>query len=227
MSNFFDDAPWCNIPPERQGEILIEPLYPLGRLMGGSSFQGDAKVSKLAALAAARRKKENTRSTSGTVTSSVALLDKLGGKMSLDSPSKLAVTPDAATARALNHLQADNPKTVKKYPVRERDVLNSRIAKDAIPPGDCILSETKRDPEPLSIPIALPSAFARTILGQTFERGTTSGQNDSSCDLVRSPDRFSFHIADAKMDIFAEPSPDDVVLKAQTSKGLLQDASRV
>ena len=222
MSNFFNDAPWCNIPPDRQGEILIEPLYPLGRLMGGSSFQGDAKVSKLAALAAARRKKENARSRSGTVTSSVALLDKLGSKMSLETANGLAVAPKTAIVRPLSSVQADTSKTPWKYPVRERDVSNSNPAKDAI----TILSEKKRDPEPLSIPIALPSAFARTILGESFERGPTSSQHDSSCDLFHSPYRFPFHVADAKTDAFAGPSPDDVVLKAQTSKGLLRGTSR-
>ena len=225
MSNFFNDAPWCNIPPDRQGEILIEPLYPPGRLMGGSSFQGDAKVSKLAALAAARRKKENARSTSDTVTSSVALLDKLGSKMSLETPNEFAVAPKAGTVNSLSPVQADTPKTPRKYPMRERDVLNSNTTKDAINPLKRILSEKKKTPELLSVPIALPSAFARTVLGRSFERAPTSGQTNSSCDLVRSPHQFSFHVADAKMDAFAEPSPDDVVLKAQTSKGLLRGTS--
>ena len=190
--------------------------------MGGSSFQGDAKVSKLAALAAARRKKENARSRSGTVTSSVALLDKLGSKMSLETADGLAVAPKAAITRLSSPVQADTSKTPRKYPVRERDVLNSNPAKAAI----TNLSEKKRDPEPLSIPIALPSAFARTILGESFEQGPTSSQYDSSCDLFDSPYRFSFHVADAKKDAFAGPSPDDVVLKAQTSKGLLRGTSR-
>lgn len=226
MSNFFNDAPWCNIPPDRQGEILIEPMYPPGRLMGGSSLPSDAKVSKLAALAAARRKKENAGPRSGTVTSSVALLDKLGSKMFQETSKELAVAPKAATLRPLSPVQAATPKIPRKYPVRECDVSNSNKAKDAITPVEPILSENKRDPEPLSVSIALPSAFARTILGQPFKGAPTPGQNDSSCDLVRSPYQFSFHVADAKQNPFAEPSPDDVVLKAQTSKGLLRGNRR-
>ena len=226
MSTFFNDAPWCNIPPGRQGEILIEPLYPPGRLVGGSSFQGDAKVSKLATIAAARRMKENARSGSGTVTSSVALLDKLGNKMSLETPNELEMGPKAATVKPLNPVQADTSKTSRKYPARERGVLNSKTSEDAITPVESIISERKRDPETFFIPIALPSAFARTILGPSFERAPTSGQADPPCDLVGSPYHFFFDVADAKMDAFAEPSPDDVVLKAQTSKGLLHDTSR-
>ena len=226
ISNFFNDAPWCNIPSDRQGEILVEPLYPPGRLMGGSSPQNDTKVSKLTALAAARRKKENARQRSGAITSSVALLDKLGSKMLLETSSELAVASKTATARPLSPVQADTLRTSRKYPVRERDVLNSNTAKDAITSVESILSKKKRDPESLSIPIALPSAFARTILGQSFKGVATAGQNDSSCGPVRTPYQFSLHVADAKMDAFAEPSPDDVILKAQTSKGLLRSNRR-
>ena len=52
-ADWFKDVPWFNIPPEREGVILAEPVYPPLRLLGGS-----AKPSKLAALAAARKKKE-------------------------------------------------------------------------------------------------------------------------------------------------------------------------
>ena len=226
MANFFNDAPWCNIPPGRQGEILIEPLYPAGRLMGGSSSQSDSKVSKLASLAAARRKRENAGPRSGTVTSSVALLDKLGSKASLETSKELAVALKAATGRPLSPVQADTLKAPRKYSVRDCDVLNRNKAKDAITLVEPIPSEKKRDPEPLSIPIALPSAFARTILGQPFKGAPTSDQNDTSCGLVRSLYQFSFHVADAKKNPFAEPSPDDVVLEAQTSKGLLRGNRR-
>ena len=226
IPSFFNDAPWCNIPSDRQGEILVEPLYPRGRLMGGSSLQNDTKVSKLTALAAARRKKENVRPRSGAITSSVALLDKLGSKMSLETSNELAVASKTATARPLSPVQVDTLRISRKYPVRERDALNNDTARDTITSVESIVSEKKRDPNPLSIPIALPSAFARTILGQSFEGVPTPGQNNSCCGLVRTPYQFSLHVADAKMDAFAEPSPDDVILKAQTSKGLLHGNRR-
>lgn len=55
--DFFFDCPWLAIPEHRQAEIIIQPIYPRGGLLGGSSRP--AKMSKLAALAAKRRQKEN------------------------------------------------------------------------------------------------------------------------------------------------------------------------
>lgn len=54
MRDFFSDCPWLNVPPHRQALIVEEPLLPRGRLLGGAPKEG--KMSKLAALAAKRRK---------------------------------------------------------------------------------------------------------------------------------------------------------------------------
>ena len=74
-STFFNDCPWFNIPEERRGEILVEPLHRHGGLLGGASSQGDGKPSKLAVLAAARRKKGNEDQSGNSANSSVAILD--------------------------------------------------------------------------------------------------------------------------------------------------------
>src|ERR1700709_1407075 len=62
FAEFFKDSPWLNIPPERQ-TIFLAPLYPRGGLLGGSS-DGTPKMSKLQALAAARKKKAQEQKTS-------------------------------------------------------------------------------------------------------------------------------------------------------------------
>ena len=62
-ADFFRDCPWLNIPSHRKSEILIEPLYPRLGLLGGAPENG-GKLSKLAALAAARKKKEGEKAPS-------------------------------------------------------------------------------------------------------------------------------------------------------------------
>src|SRR5947207_10758761 len=92
-AEFFRDSPWLNIPPHRKGEILVESLYPRGGLKGGSSSSSrtpplntaSGKMSKLAALAAARKKQtgklspvpESDKSTRAQYTD---LLTRLGQK---------------------------------------------------------------------------------------------------------------------------------------------------
>ncbi|EEY21837.1 elongation factor 1-alpha [Verticillium alfalfae VaMs.102] len=50
---YFEDMPWMNVPKHRQA-IMVPPVLPVGRLLGGGE---GPKVSKLQALAAARKKK--------------------------------------------------------------------------------------------------------------------------------------------------------------------------
>ncbi|OAX78671.1 translation elongation factor Tu [Emergomyces africanus] len=54
-ADFFKDSPWLNVPASRKADILIEPLYPPLGLLGGAP-EPSGKVSKLAALAARKRK---------------------------------------------------------------------------------------------------------------------------------------------------------------------------
>lgn len=220
-AEFFKDAPWCNIPQNRRGEILIEPLYPPGRLLGGSP--GSGKVSKLAALAAARRTRENARPESGSVTSSVTLLDKLDRKIPKESLDEPKGSAKASILISQSPTNATNQKDSRRYPMRERKNL------DTITPECIAVDVESMDParksrqelEPQSMPVAPPSAFAQTVFGNCRHRTQTSSQDNSAAVSLWSSYQFPFQIAIAKVNAFAGPSPDDVVLKAQNSKGPL------
>ncbi|KAI9842889.1 MAG: Hsp70 suppressor, GTPase facilitates ribosomal subunit dissociation, partial [Thelocarpon superellum] len=63
-ADFFQDSPWFNIPLACRGELISEPLCPHGGLLGGSSSGSKStKPSKLAALAEARKKKDEEKKT--------------------------------------------------------------------------------------------------------------------------------------------------------------------
>ncbi|KAI4097916.1 MAG: hypothetical protein LQ344_000188 [Seirophora lacunosa] len=121
LAHFFADAPWLDVPVDRQGEILIEPLYPRGGLLGGSSSQGGPKVSKLAALAAARKKKENERSSVVDPlqpNASVALLARLKNK----DPSN---ETDPAKG-SISYEEKNAASTPPKEPPQSRKYLSRR-----------------------------------------------------------------------------------------------------
>lgn len=227
-ADFFKDAPWCNIPLDRRGEILIEPLHPPGRLLGGSSSPGSGKVSKLAALAAARRTKGNARPESSGVTSSVALLDKLESRNPKGSSDELKTAAEASISIPQNPTKATKQKASREYPIRERENLDTTTADCVAVDLKCVVPE-RRYPqklEPQSMPVAPPSAFAKTIFGDCSDRARTSSQNNPAFVSLWSPYQFPFHTAMTKVNTFAGPSPDDAVLKAQNSKGPLPGTGR-
>ena len=205
------------MPLERQGEIVLESLYPRGRLLGGSAPQGSGKVSKLAAIAAARRKKENMNPEPSSSASSVALLDKLGSKKAqVDTGERRATATALATPE---HVGYQNPS--RKYPVRERNASSEALQAD-IDAADLpnVINQGVTNSKALVVtPVAHPSEFARTMLGHRSELGPTPNHETSSFYLPLSPRQLSIHRPETLINAFAEPSPDDVVLKAQSSKG--------
>ncbi|CAF9916930.1 Hsp70 suppressor, GTPase facilitates ribosomal subunit dissociation [Imshaugia aleurites] len=211
-ADFFSDCPWLNIPGDRHGDILIEPLYPRGGLLGGSSKSDGAPKSKLAALAAARKQKEIQKAEDGqNATNSAALLDKLIGK-----PRQLK--PDGAPISSSGTpLSAITEQTVKeqprKYPRRKSKRLESpeddQPAKKTSQKLSCSASpEIEKPPE--IIPTAGPSVFAQIIFGAPA--GSQQHEVYTSDRYMLRPDTYT------EFD-FAGPSPDDVVTKAQNTKG--------
>lgn len=210
-ADFFSDSPWLNIPEDRRGEILIEPLYPRGGLLGGSSRPDGAPKSKLAALAAARKKKENQRPEYGqNATSSVTLLDKLSSKprqVQLDS------TPDLSKPTIFSATIEQNVKEQsRKYPRRKSKGLecpqDDQPAKEAFTKSSSLASpDTEKKPE--ITPKAGPSVFARTIFGSSIVLQQHDIQNSDR--YVLGPEK------NAEFD-FVGPSPDDIVTKAQNTK---------
>ena len=224
-AEFFRDSPWLRIPDARRGEILIKPLYPRGGLLGGSSTAGGPKVSKLAALAAARKKKENDTSSGSSTqnsTNSVALLDKLSGKTALikasdESPAILETTNSGTTAFDEATTSQD-----RKYPVRSLKSSNLSVQADRsvndLQASESTSTKSKTPVVPTLIPAASPSSFAKTIFG-CFD-----GTQNMPINLLNSSNFFipRESASNTELDPFVGPSPDDIIIKAQNSKGSTQ-----
>ena len=225
-ADFFRDSPWLNIPLDRRSEITIEPLYPRGLLLGGSSNEVVPKVSKLAALAAARKRKENEKinnTSSNHSASSISLLDKLSIGESNSDTSKngfhptIAVKPQASESQG----SASGGQT-RKYPTRRRR------SPTPIPSVETVKERpvnVESKPLESALITASPSAFALTMLGSTPRHCCTSSEElRPNIRLFKSsfiPDEKA-----AKSNPFTGPSPDDIVAKAQTSKGLTKKATK-
>lgn len=203
---------------------MIEPLYPPGRLLGGCPLQG-VRVSKLAALAAARKKKDQERNQDAlsqtSTTTSVALLDRLGGKKSTKRPLEEAIQPDLKLSVLASGSIAKSPESEdQSNPPRKRkssSMLFQREMETAdaqlLPIPDTGSSKLKLARVAL---IAPPSVFARAVFGMT---GNTAEEHPSKrlkmmFSLPQIPSSY------AESNPFAEPSPDDIVRNAQNLKGL-------
>lgn len=220
-AEFFKDAPWLNVPKDRCGEILIEPLYPPGRLLGGSPLQS-GKVSKLAALAAARKKKDqekNPDATSQTSTKSVALLDTLSG----ESRKRLfeeAVHPDSKMSISENGSIAQLPESQNQsYPTQIKKSPSMPFQEEKATPNLQFLPTPDTGPfglKPARVTrIAAPSMFARAMFGMSNPvQEHPSKRMKMTFTLPQVP------VSYAENNPFAEPSPDDIVRNAQNSKGL-------
>jgi len=188
--------------------IQEEHLRPPLKLLGGSGATG--KPSKLAALAAARKKKENDKTgapqatqsdSKPTQSSAVSLLDRLGTK---DVPNTAPVAPSesAIEARALP----------RSYPVRKRRSPSPPIKVQAPPSQDEASEDQDKE---MKLVRSGASIFAQILCGKsnTTRRPSSASSPDALATLYGSVD----HILDANP--FAGPSPDDIVAQAQ-SKGL-------
>ncbi|KAK4691505.1 elongation factor 1 alpha-like protein, partial [Lecanoromycetidae sp. Uapishka_2] len=209
-AEFFKDSPWLNVPKDRLGEILIEPLYPPSGLLGGASKQDSAPKSKLAALAAARKNKENQRPEDVQTTKSVALLDKLGAKSR--RPLQKTIYPSSDSRNSQSE-QTSEAQPRRYHSQRAKDIVPSQgeklpqwspVAQDS-QPASKVMPKADRNP------IASPSAFAQTI----------SGPSKRHQELAFTLPQYNVHVCEGHTEFnFAGPSPDDIVTKAQNSKGL-------
>lgn len=211
-ADFFKDSPWLNIPKERCGEILIEPLYPRGGLPGGTSKADGAPKSKLAALAAARKQKENLKAEDvQNAPSSVTLLDKLGAKLRARKPDPRFSSSSSNSQR----VPAEQEKTTqaRKYPARKSLSAEASPAEQLTEAPSLVsedLPSSGGDGEPEKSPAAAPSVFARTIFGPSAESPTPVHES-ANTHLSKT---LEYH---TEFD-FTVPSPDDVVIKAQSTK---------
>jgi len=208
-ADFFRDTPWLNVPNERRGNIMVESLYPRGGLLGGSGEP--AKPSKLAALAAARKKAQEDKKT--------ASVDASGAKepgTSVSLLEKLSIRPKKEVASSKQSGPSDDLK-------RKLSTSSSREAPargiSRLKPQEETVIEAVVEPKtqlPEKQPVAAvpdlraaPSTFARTMLGSTHNPPPVTEDSMISLPYPRLA-------AATDRNPFAGPSPDDVVLNAQT-----------
>ncbi|OKL56325.1 hypothetical protein UA08_08397 [Talaromyces atroroseus] len=224
-ADFFRDTPWLNVPQHRKADIIIESLYPRLGLPGGAAAQ-EGKMSKLAALAAARKKKNIEKPSDGAET-------LLQPHLSEQKPTprslseRLAVNNTRPSVRpgGLSGITRESRGNGGRVANSKSTPTVSEPHKKAVaqPPVDKgrIVQETAKRQQPWEDMdlCAVPSTFAATIVGNESPSKTLPGPSHlfgSSFDVMHIYQQDMTEAFD-----FAGPSPDDVVLNAQSaSKGL-------
>ena len=214
-ADFFADTPWLSVPPERLGNITIEPLHARGGLLGGSSTSAKPQ-SKLAALAAARKKaaEEKKRAAEGGQDGTG---EAVAGESVLDRLSALKVYgTNAAAGQAQPATSAPKALPIRTYPKRQK--IEEPEPEPESTPQEAAATEPAQPEKPqgptaeeLTAP---PSIFARTMLGSPISQPAPAATSED-VSLFSLPYQ---HDPEQTNDPFAGPSPDDVVIKAQ-SKG--------
>ena len=195
-NEFFKDSPWLSVPKHRQAHITIEALYPRLGLLGGSSQ--NTKMSKLAALAAKRRQKDAlSSSVSKANPSGIEGVPDVDALQIASKATKTAATSAAEQSResnaTLDEIRAESSKTASTQPA-----TNVIVEPKANLESEPSVAGIRAD----------PSNFAQALLGA---RNQTSNHMTLSALLENETNSKAFD--------FTDPSPDDVVTKAQTSKG--------
>ncbi|EXJ91172.1 elongation factor 1-alpha [Capronia coronata CBS 617.96] len=198
-AEFFKDCPWLRIPEHRKAEILIEPVYPRLGLLGGASAGG--KMSKLAALAAKRRQKESERSES-TATGSSESQDDYTTRL-----NKLRLQ-EINRAKSNTSRDADTPMREGDKAVSDSGVSADILRQDL--PDPLSHGQTTSTPD-------LSVSVEPCIRGRPSPFASIMTSHDADLFLPTSPDLLAVG-ENAKSFDFAEPSPDDVVMKAQNAK---------
>jgi elongation factor 1 alpha-like protein len=207
--SFFNDMPWGQVPLHRIGAFTHVKMTPSGGLLGGAP-----KMSKLAALAAAKKKQaeerrqaEQQESTTETSTA-ISLLDRLVIKK--DSPAGQDSASSRAPVSTGPKLAFRRKATVEK----ETDLVPDQSVKEVAP------AKPKQN---LRAP---PSTFAQALLGSPEDVVSTGSTLDGASNEPPAKRRksviasFDLPYATSKIytaaDPFSKPSPDDVVLNAQS-----------
>ena len=221
-AEFFCDSPWLNVPLHRKTDILIEPLYPRCRLLGGAP-QSDGKMSKLAALAAARKKKEGEKK-GLEKTKLLRPEDNASEAMSTTEPRNSTLTllerlsVNGKDQRGSEKADSFSRKEAMSTSRGNREKIVVRKHNEAVEKKVEEILKNKHDEAKTSKPVDLrasPSTFANIIIGSTthVEPSHPSGR---SFDVMHIYGQGLTEPFD-----FADSSPDDIVLKAQSSaKGL-------
>ncbi|GAB0134437.1 hypothetical protein EsDP_00002810 [Epichloe bromicola] len=212
----FSDMPWLGIPPNRQAR-LISPNRPRGGLLGGA--ERTPKLSKLQALAAARKKKNDEKKEQTKTSQAENGLKRLSitdgsqkenTKASPYPSKKLRGIEESAPARStLNNLtpQKSHHGLQSDENYNENRATQKDISARSSPtPADDGVGEFDA---PL-VPNCAPSSFAKTLFGSAPDNRQANR-----------PDFYAMPYASSSFftNAFSEPSPDDVVLAAQAKAG--------
>ncbi|KAL4919900.1 hypothetical protein BDW62DRAFT_27276 [Aspergillus aurantiobrunneus] len=219
-AEFFRDSPWLNIPSHRKADILVEPLYPRLGLLGGAPESGGKKMSKLAALAAARKKESDKAPTPPTAAgndtaqpsagegSPLSLRERLAGSGKQPKPSE-----SSPSSQGLGKGSRPEPSLIrKKSPPEQKETTPAATGlEDSM--KDVQIHEKEKAQSTVNIR-APPSTFAVTIVGDDTRPKMTEPSHlyTNTLDLIKIYGQDLAEPFD-----FAGPSPDDVVLNAQSS----------
>lgn len=210
LKDFFADTPWLNIPPERLAIFTPPPRYP-GGLLGGASG-GAPKMSKLQALAAARKKKaQDQQNSSSEVEKPMANLSLIqsGGESATELYDDQPMSNNDGLFKAAKQ---------GGFPFRKRKDSNPH-EKVLKPQPTSRSFQTDIEPAAETSPVyqASPSAFASTMF-QTAS-ATPRAKLENTFTMP-----YSLEVLTTAINPFAGPSPDDVVIAAQ-SKGSVPTAT--
>jgi elongation factor 1 alpha-like protein len=206
-SDLFASIPWFNVPEERVGTIVPYQVRPPLRLLGGTG-----KPSKLAALAAARKKKEAEQKAAQDGAQS-------------DKPAGVASLMDRLGTRSAQPASQENLKPGDVVQQSETRIFPIRKRKSPSPPPP-VEDRRPAAPEPTKSEIAEPapkpvvpvragpSVFASTMCGGSSRRRPshqdTALLTQNILPAIYGPDA---NLADTNA--FSGPSPDDIVMQAQ------------
>ncbi|TWU73093.1 Hsp70 suppressor, GTPase facilitates ribosomal subunit dissociation [Metarhizium rileyi] len=214
----FHDMPWLNTPISRQATLIAPPSGPRGGLLGGA--EEPPKMSKLQALAAARKKKNDQKNDQAKASQAEIGMKRLS---ITDESRKETSSGDSSPAKRLRglDLQASSRTTLDRgdssIDLSQSALFEATAAEgiasqhEPMDPGrySSIQREEDGDAEPALAPT--PSAFAKTLCDSAPD-----GRQPNRPDFYAMPHAASsIFLATA----FSEPSPDDIVLAAQAKAG--------
>lgn len=205
MAAFFADMPWLNIPDDRK-TVFLRPPRARGGLLGGSSTP---KMSKLQALAAARKRKADEEA-------ALVILPKKERTTREEKPIREVLQP-----KALDNMdQKDTFREKAANEAVQQAETRQNDHKDAIPQG--LVSRPLTDgASDEQVTMARPSAFAQVLcFGSALATPMAPLPAPRSIQVDALPPWAAFTTPEALREAFEQPSPDDVVLAAQSKSAL-------
>lgn len=199
-ATFFADMPWLAIPENRR-TVFISPPRIRGGLLGGSSTP---KMSKLQALAAARKKKVDAEA-------ALVMLPKKDQSSTEGRSEKEASHPEAQDNKAKEDTPRKKSTNESSQQGETRQNNTQRTVSHPLTDGAC----------DEHIAMARPSAFAQVLcFGSALvtPEATSLAPHSARADIL--PPWAAFTTPEALREAFEQPSPDDVVLAAQSKSAL-------